>query len=317
MSTPHPTPALSATLTPDQEARIRALATELRCLVCQNQSIADSQAPLALDLRQQIHEQVLSGHSDDEVRQFMTARYGDFILYRPPLDARTSALWLGPGVLAGAGLLGLWAVLRRRARLSNERIEVPPQAPASETAPGWRTWALMLLFVAGLSAVLYGQLGRTEAWSIAADEPAAQARDAEHWAMMGRMQVMHGQHAQAVDSLRRATTLAPTRTAWLLDLADALAVTRQRRLDGEPAQLIAQALAREPDNVKALALMGLVHFQRGDFGPAVQTWERALAVAPPSASAHWATQLGPGLHEARRRLARQPAPDQPASRSRR
>lgn len=108
------------------EARVQTLAAELRCLVCQNQSIADSNAPLAVDLRTQIREQLQAGRSEADVRRFMTDRYGDFILYRPPLDARTSVLWMGPGVLAVGGLLGLWGVLRRRARLADHAFDPEP-----------------------------------------------------------------------------------------------------------------------------------------------------------------------------------------------
>jgi cytochrome c-type biogenesis protein CcmH len=98
---------------PDLEKRVMSLAHELRCLVCQNQTIADSNAPLAVDLRSQIREQLKSGRSEREVMDFMTARYGDFVLYRPPLKASTVLLWTGPFLLLVAGL---WFLLRRIAR---------------------------------------------------------------------------------------------------------------------------------------------------------------------------------------------------------
>ena len=95
---------------PDVEKRVNALSTELRCLVCQNQTIADSNAPLAVDLRNQIREQVKRGASDREILDFMTARYGDFVLYRPPFKAATLALWLGPFLLLAAAA---WFLIRR------------------------------------------------------------------------------------------------------------------------------------------------------------------------------------------------------------
>jgi cytochrome c-type biogenesis protein CcmH len=98
---------------PDMEKRASALANELRCLVCQNQTLADSNAPLAVDLRNQIREQLAAGKSEDEVRDFMVARYGDFVLYRPPLKASTIALWAGPFVLLFAGIWALVRLLRR------------------------------------------------------------------------------------------------------------------------------------------------------------------------------------------------------------
>jgi cytochrome c-type biogenesis protein CcmH len=94
------------------DKRTAALADELRCLVCQNQTIADSNAPLAVDLRSQIREQLAKGASEREVREFMVARYGDFVLYNPPLNASTVALWAGPFVLLA---LGFFILLRRLA----------------------------------------------------------------------------------------------------------------------------------------------------------------------------------------------------------
>ena len=95
------------------DKRTAALAEELRCLVCQNQTLADSHAPLAIDLRNQIREQLAGGASEREVREFMVARYGDFVLYKPPLKASTVALWAGPLVFL---LLGVFLLLRRLAR---------------------------------------------------------------------------------------------------------------------------------------------------------------------------------------------------------
>ena len=95
---------------PTLERRVNDLAHELRCLVCQNQTIADSNAPLAQDLRNQIREQLQDGKSEREVIDFMVARYGDFVLYRPPFKAATVALWTGPFVLH---LLGAWLLVRR------------------------------------------------------------------------------------------------------------------------------------------------------------------------------------------------------------
>ncbi len=112
---------------PQLEARMMALATELRCLVCQNQTIADSHAELAVDLRQQIREQLAAGKSEDDIRDYMTARYGDFVLYKPPLKATTALLWIGPAVLLVAALLALFVVLRKRQRMSADAFD--PDTP--------------------------------------------------------------------------------------------------------------------------------------------------------------------------------------------
>ena len=99
--------ACSAALAADDaalEKRVTALAHELRCLVCQNQTLADSNAPLAVDLRNQIREQLQKGATEREVTEFMVQRYGDFVLYRPPLKASTLLLWGGPFLLLGFGI---------------------------------------------------------------------------------------------------------------------------------------------------------------------------------------------------------------------
>lgn len=112
---------------PALEARMMVIATELRCLVCQNQTVADSHADLAVDLRQHIREQLAAGKTDDQVRAFMTERYGDFVLYKPPLNARTALLWGGPALLSLGALLGLGWLLRRRARMPDEAFD--PETP--------------------------------------------------------------------------------------------------------------------------------------------------------------------------------------------
>lgn len=97
------------------EARVMAIAQELRCLVCQNETLAASHADLAVDLRQQIRNQLQEGRSPEQIRQFMVDRYGDFVLYRPRFGARTLLLWLGPFLLLLIGLAGLLHTIRRRA----------------------------------------------------------------------------------------------------------------------------------------------------------------------------------------------------------
>ena len=108
---------------PAIEARVMQIAAELRCLVCQNQTLADSNAGLALDLREQMRTMLREGADAAQVRRFMTDRYGDFVLYRPPLKATTLALWFGPLALLIGGIGVLWAVLRRRNRLGAEHFE--------------------------------------------------------------------------------------------------------------------------------------------------------------------------------------------------
>ena len=103
---------------PELEKRVMALSEDLRCLVCQNETIAASHAPLAVDLRGQIREQMRAGKSDQEILAFMTERYGDFVLFRPPVKATTYLLWFGPFALLGAGLVVQYFYLKKRRELA-------------------------------------------------------------------------------------------------------------------------------------------------------------------------------------------------------
>ncbi len=106
---------------PVLEAKVMHIAEELRCLVCQNETIAASQADLAQDLRKQIRIKLQQGQSEAQIKDFMVQRYGDFVLYRPPLKASTWLLWGGPFVLLVAAALVLWSALRRRAAAAAAR----------------------------------------------------------------------------------------------------------------------------------------------------------------------------------------------------
>ncbi len=117
------TEAALASADPALDARVMSISAELRCLVCQNQTIADSHAELAVDLRNQVREMLQKGRSDTEILAYMTDRYGDFVLYRPPLKATTALLWFGPGVLLVGGLILLGLILRRRNRMSGELFD--------------------------------------------------------------------------------------------------------------------------------------------------------------------------------------------------
>ena len=105
--------ALGEFETAEQQARFRALSEQLRCLVCQGQSIADSNADLAKDLKREVRRMILEGRSDTEIKDFMVARYGEFVLYKPPVKASTYLLWFGPFALLIGGLT-TWGLLARR-----------------------------------------------------------------------------------------------------------------------------------------------------------------------------------------------------------
>jgi len=149
-------PAAPNTDDPELEARLNQLAADLRCVVCQNESLAESRASLAIDLREEIRDMMRAGLSDDAVMESLVARYGDFVLYRPPVKPLTYALWGGPVFFLLLGLILAIAALQRRRALTPEeavtpealreaarllRSDQPPhraETPRADTAPGSR-----------------------------------------------------------------------------------------------------------------------------------------------------------------------------------
>jgi cytochrome c-type biogenesis protein CcmH len=117
------------------EARLKTLSEELRCLVCQNQTLADSTAPLAEDLRREVRELAQQGKSDAEIKQYLVARYGDFVLYKPPVKPTTWLLWFGPFAFLLGGALVWFIVLRRRGSRGNNG-GVPQGAPSADEQMG-------------------------------------------------------------------------------------------------------------------------------------------------------------------------------------
>jgi cytochrome c-type biogenesis protein CcmH len=118
-----------------EELRFQALTKQLRCLVCQNESLADSNAPLAADLRRDVFEQMQAGKSDAEIKAWLTARYSDFVLYDPPLHAATLLLWFGPVLVLLAGGAVVVIAVRRRARTAN--VPASASRPAIDAEDDW------------------------------------------------------------------------------------------------------------------------------------------------------------------------------------
>lgn len=121
------------------EQRLMTLSAELRCLVCQNQSLADSHAELAVDLKNQVRDMMRAGRTDEEIKDYLTQRYGDFVLYRPPVKRSTWVLWVGPFVLLVGGMVVLQRTLRRRNAVGASGV-----VPAVDDAARERARALLL-----------------------------------------------------------------------------------------------------------------------------------------------------------------------------
>jgi cytochrome c-type biogenesis protein CcmH len=118
--------------TPEQEARYKTLVNELRCLVCQNQNLADSNAELAQDLRRQTYEMITKGSTDKEIVDYMVQRYGDFVLYRPPLKPSTVVLWAGPFLIFLFAVSAVIIFIRRRSR------QAAPEISEEQKQQAWR-----------------------------------------------------------------------------------------------------------------------------------------------------------------------------------
>ena len=128
--------AFNAKAIENNETRVRQLEEKLRCLVCQNQTLADSNAELAGDLRGQVREQVAAGRTDEEIIGYLVQRYGDFVLYDPPFKAVTALLWIGPFLLLAVGAGVLVVVLRRRHSAPEEVALVPDEKRLVERVLG-------------------------------------------------------------------------------------------------------------------------------------------------------------------------------------
>ncbi len=126
--------AAPATADPVLEAEVMRISSELRCLVCQNETIAASHADLAVDLRNQVRDLLKQGRNEAQIRQYMTDRYGDFVLYRPPLKSTTMVLWYGPAALLLGGAALLIFILRRRERMSADAFEPDADGDAGAAA---------------------------------------------------------------------------------------------------------------------------------------------------------------------------------------
>ncbi|PIE24528.1 MAG: cytochrome c-type biogenesis protein CcmH [Neptuniibacter caesariensis] len=113
--------------------RFRQLTFELRCPKCQNQNLQDSNSPIAADLREEVYKMLQSGSDNDEIIDFMVARYGEFVLYKPPVNRMTYLLWYGPSVLVVLGLIIMVMVSRKRKKVSKEGVDLEEQLSAEES----------------------------------------------------------------------------------------------------------------------------------------------------------------------------------------
>lgn len=310
--------ASTATSTdPALDERVQRVTTELRCPVCQNQTIADSHAELAMQLRNEVRQQLSQGATEAQVRDFMVERYGDFVLYRPPVNLQTGLLWGGPAILLliALGVLGLHIRHRQRdLALSPDQPWADPEPQPDPTPPAASVVrpadpapataainatddtnrihvALTGLLVIWLTATgLYALFGNpavlndsaapaTSAVSVA---PAAQPEDPAVWLQKARTLAEQGDFAAAVSAYQKRLSLAAPDADLLTDYAVALGLAANPpSLSGPPEAALAQALELNPRHVQALALSARAAQERNDYARTLALWQRLLAVLPP------------------------------------
>lgn len=290
---------------PVVEKRLNAISENLRCLVCQNESLAGSRADLAEDLRREVRHLILSGKSDQEVIEFLVARYGDYVLYDPPFKATTLLLWVGPFIVLAGGLLGLIIFLRRRSRslpVNKESVELPsavevasvatPAAAASGGRGRWLLWVIVVLIPLAATSI-YFKVGAPQAMNPENLRPRpdpevmvarlqakmdANPNDLQGWMLLGRAYMVLNRPADAVkayDHILNEVRADPQLTATY---AEALAASGN--LKGAQAWIDA-ALKRGNPDPQIVFLAGGLAFAQGDNAKAVRYWEQVLKQMPP------------------------------------
>ena len=307
---------------PQLEARARTLSKDLRCLVCQNQSIDDSDAPLARDLRLEVRQLLVDGLTDSEVLDRLQQRYGDYILLSPPLSPATYGLWLAPlAILLLAGLLARYNWRRSDATEPiQQSIDQQAFPPAMAKPSGRETarlrmpllFSLMLAAGLGLAGLIYALTGRPDlpdrpyADRLAERQQAAveaRQRQATFGARLEQAQEATRANPQTVSSwldlamaaaaagdtnleqeaLDKALQLTGPDAAILALQAEALSRAADGQITAPARQIIARALALAPDEPRAQFLSGMAAWQDEDFAGAAEIWQQLLQTAPPGA----------------------------------
>jgi cytochrome c-type biogenesis protein CcmH len=317
---------------PALESRARALSKQLRCLVCQNQSIDDSDAELARDLRIEVRKQLATGAGDDEILASIRATYGDYVLLNPPVSPGTYILWGAPIVIILGGLAIMLAGRRRR---EDDEADADDSGPTSPTTPtnrrverrvdGRIALALASLVMAsslGLYLVLGSAdlpsrplaergaeiaaaakqaqtvaEGRDAALTEARDQVARTPEDVGAWLQLA-MAAAGTDSATEIMALEQAEQLTGGEPAIRALRAEAMARAADGQVTLPARELIAEILAASPTEPRALYLSGLAAYQDEDYAAAVRIWRQLETLSPPDAP--WMTLLAENIADAAR-----------------
>ncbi len=287
---------------PVVEKRLISISENLRCLVCQNESLAGSRSDLAEDLRREVRNLILTGKSDKDIIDFLVARYGDYVLYDPPFKASTLLLWVGPFVVLTGGLLGLILFLRRLSRqpstpeaMHRETIEDIPEVPLAAERPGlrgrWILWLLLLLMPLGAVGV-YVKVGTPQALNPDNLRPRpdpevmvarlqakmdANPNDPQGWMLLGRAYLVLNRPAEAIKAYDHI--LPQVKQDPQLTAAYAEALAGSGKLPQAQAWIDA-AFKRGSKDPQLVFLAGGLAFAQGDNAKAIRYWEQVLKSFP-------------------------------------
>ena len=297
-----------------QRLRYQHLTDVLRCPKCQNQNLAGSNSPIAADLRREIADQIISGATDEQIIDFMVTRYGDFILYEPPLRKNTLLLWLAPALLLLTGILVAWRILRSNKQELPAAREISQQGIA-EAQPSQARWKLLLFVVSVVLAAsvgLYVKIGAWQVWNISrlaknfftemrvaaeqhrtADPAYAQQliralpsylgkhpEDISSAYVLALAYVQAGDYVHAAPYYKQYLLAVPTDEQALTEYVQVLYLAEGKQLTEHVQFVINRALALNSHNVDVLGLLAFHYFEAGDYRQAVQYWKQVLQFLP-------------------------------------
>lgn len=269
-----------------QEQQFRQLTEQLRCPKCQNNSIADSNAMIATDMRRKVYDLMQEGKSRQEIIDYMVARYGNFVTYDPPLTPLTVLLWVLPLAAIVAGGWIIVARTRRRVRLRREPL--PADTPAPGARAGWGVYvpgAVIALAVSAGGYALTGSYPQVRAWQQAtaqapglldrALDPAAQPLNEEEMARLAL-----GDAGTATGAYANAYRLDPENRGAALGYAEALTRSSDPEDNRRGGELLRRLVSRDHTDIRVLSLYAFSAFEQGRSGEAVAAWEMMLKLLP-------------------------------------
>lgn len=278
-----------------QEQQFRQLTEQLRCPKCQNNSIADSNAMIATDMRRRVYDLMQEGKSRQEIIDYMVARYGNFVTYDPPLTPLTVLLWVLPLAAIVAGGWIIVARTRRRVRLRREPL--PADTPVCGARAGWGVYVPGVVIALVVAAISYSQTGsypQVRAWQQAtAQTPGLLARalglrtrlqndagNVEGWLMLGRTGMVLGNAGTATGAYANAYRLDPKNSDAALGYAEALTRSSDPEDNRRGGELLRQLVSRDHTDIRVLSLYAFSAFEQQRFGEAVAAWEMMLKLLP-------------------------------------